>query len=118
MQNEHDCQPFTNGWAAFGYGRAYTASDPNRALDTFRDGLAYTRQHRIPLQEAWIAMDAAVLEATHGDLDQALDLFAASMDSLLQSGATAILFGPFARMVVFFDRTERPDVAATLQLAR
>lgn len=106
--------PYLIASAYFGYGRAYTASDPNRALDTFREGLAYVRQHRMPLLEAWIAMDAAVLEATHGDLDQALDLFAACMDSFLQSGATANLAGPFARLVMFFDRTGRPDVAATL----
>ena len=101
-------------WAYSACGQAYTASDPNRALDTFREGLAYIRQHRMPLLEAGIAMDAAVLEATHGDLDQALDLFAASIDSFLQSGATCVLAGPFAQLVMFFDRTGRPEVAATL----
>ena len=47
--------PFWIAYAYYGCGRAFTAVDPPRALDTFREGLAYTRQHRLPLFEAVIA---------------------------------------------------------------
>ena len=67
--------PYWIANAYYGYGRAFTETDPARALDTFRVGLAYTRQHRVPFFEALIARDAAGLEAVHGDLDQALTLF-------------------------------------------
>jgi predicted ATPase len=105
--------PYWIAFAYYGYGVAYTVTDPQRALDTFRDGLAYTRQHRIPYVEAVIANEAAGLEATHGDIDLALDLFAASIDSLYRSGATVGLTMVFANLVVFFDRTGRPEIAAT-----
>ncbi len=97
-----------------GAGWRTPRSDPQRALDIFREGLAYTRQHRIPYLEAVIASEAAVLEATHGDIDQALDLFAASIDSFHQSGATAAWQWCSPDLVVFFDRTGRPEIAATL----
>ncbi len=106
--------PFWIAYAYDGCGRAYTESDPQRALDNFRDGLAYTRQHRLPLFEAAIAMSSAWLEAVHGDLDEALDLFTTSLDSFHQSGNTTDLDLTFAYLMVFFDRIEQPEVAATL----
>ena len=66
--------PFWIAAAYFGCGAAFTETDPVRALDTFRLGLAYTRQHRLPFFESLIASATAGLEAVHGDLDQALTL--------------------------------------------
>ena len=40
-----------------GYGRAHTHADPTRALTTLRDGLNYTREHRVPFLEAVIARE-------------------------------------------------------------
>ena len=107
-------QPVLDRLRVYGCGRAYTESDPQRALDIFRDGLAYTRQHRLPFFEAAIAMNSAGLEAVHGDLDEALDLFTTSLDSFHQSGNTTDLDITFAYLMVFFDRIEQPEVAATL----
>lgn len=50
-------------YAYLGFGRAFTETDPARALDTLRVGLAYTREHPLPLWEAVIARDTAGLEA-------------------------------------------------------
>jgi predicted ATPase len=97
-----------------GSGLAYRVTDPQRALDILLEGLAYTRQHPMPFFEASIARSAAVLEATHGNLDQGLDMFAASIDSFHQAGDTVNLAGVFASLVVFFDRTQQPQIAATL----
>jgi hypothetical protein len=101
-------------YADYGCGRAYTESDPQRALDIFRDGLAYTRQHRLPFFEAVMAMSSAGLEAVHGQLDEALDLLTRSLDSFHQSGNTTDLDVTFAHLMVFFDRVEQPEVVATL----
>ena len=64
--------PFLIAFALAGYGRAFTETDPARALDALRQGLAFAREHRLPLWEAIIAEDAAGLEAVHGELEQAL----------------------------------------------
>jgi predicted ATPase len=101
---------------AFAYlacGTAYTEDDPHRAIDAFRDGLAYTRQQRLPLFETLIARNAAGLEAVHGDLDLALDMFTASINGCHQSGDTVNLRWAFAYLALFFDRIGRPETAAT-----
>ena len=104
-------------WIASAYyacGVAFVETDPARALDTFRGGLSYTRQHRLPRAEAVIAMHAASLEAVHGDLSEALNLFSWSIDSFHQAGNPTEVGWTLARLAVFFDRINRPDVAATL----
>jgi hypothetical protein len=101
-------------YASYGCGRAYTESDPQRALDIFRDGLAFTRQHRLPFFEAVMAMHLAGLEAVHGDLDEAVDLLTNCLDSFHQSGNTFDLDITFSYLMVFFDRIEQPEVVATL----
>ena len=106
--------PYWIAFAYFGYGFAFTETDPARALDTFRLGLAYTRQHRLPRVEALIARDLAGLEAVHGDLNQALTLFTASLDSFHQAGDTTDLALTFGSLAVFYDRINRPEIAATL----
>jgi len=106
--------PFCIGYAYFGIARAYNASDPHRGLDILREGLAFTRHHRMPFFEAFIAREAAGLEAAYGDLDQALDLFDASIDSFHRAGDTIDLVSVFARLITFFDRIGQPEIAATL----
>jgi hypothetical protein len=91
-----------------------TETDPDRALDTFLEGLAYTREHRLLYFEALIVRDAAGLEAVHGDIDHALDLFTSSLNSLHQAGNTTSLVVTFATLAVFFDRTKQPEIAATI----
>jgi predicted ATPase/DNA-binding SARP family transcriptional activator len=106
--------PFWSAFAYWAYGRAFNETDPTRALDALRIGLAYGRDHRLPLWEAAIARDAAGLEAVHGDLDQALDLFTTSLDSFHRAGNTANLASTLASVIVFFDRINQPEVAATI----
>lgn len=105
--------PFPIAYAYLGSGRAFTATDPHRALEIFCEGLAYTHQHEIPLLEAIFAMEAAALEAAHGDIDLALDMFTASIDSFHQSGNITSLGWVLANLTVFFDRTGQPEIAAT-----
>ena len=66
--------PFWIGWALGGYGRAFADARPVQALDALREGLAYARENRLGFWEANLAQDAARLEASHGELDDALGL--------------------------------------------
>jgi predicted ATPase len=106
--------PWCIGLALMGSGRAFAQADPARALRILRDGLVYAEEHRLLLFEATIALEAAALEAVHGDLGQALALFDAALDSLHRAGNLASLGGVLANLAVFFDRLDQPDIAATL----
>jgi hypothetical protein len=106
--------PWCIGLALFGSGQAFVPADPAPALRVLRDGLAYAQEHRLPLLEAAIALQAAGLEALHGDPGQALALFDSALDSRQRAGNVASLGGTLALLAVCFDRFERPDVAATL----
>lgn len=100
--------------ALYGYGRAFTETDPVRALAALRQGLLYTREHRLPDWEALIARDAAGLEAVHGELDQALTLFDTTLDSLHRAGNVVNVGATLANLAVLFDRIELPEIAATI----
>ena len=102
---------------AFAYlacGWAHTEDHPRLALDTFREAITYTRQHRLPLFETLIARNAAGLEAVHGDLEQALDMFTASINGFHQSGDALNLTLLCGHLAIFFDRIGRSQTAATI----
>jgi predicted ATPase len=100
--------------ALAGYGRAFAETDPRLALDAYREGLRYCREHRVQSGEAFVAREAAGLEALHGRPDEAGDLFDIAMDAYLRSGDHHSLAITLAHLGVFFDRVDQPDVAATL----
>ncbi len=106
--------PFYVGAALGGYGQAFAETDPVRALDALRQGLAYCREHRLPFGEALTARDAAVLEAVHGDLETGLGLFETAIDAFHQAGTTTALVVTLGTLAVFFDRFEQPEIAATV----
>ena len=106
--------PFWIGWALGGTGRAFAETAPLVALAALREGLAYAEEHRLPFWAANLAQDAARLEATHGEFDDALHLFSNAIDAFHRAGNIAFLAATLASLTVFFDRFERPDVAATV----
>jgi hypothetical protein len=106
--------PFWIGWALGGYGRAYAESDPQAALDALREGLAYAAEQRLPFWLANLAQDAARLEAVHGELGEALDLYDDAIESFHRAGNVAFLAATLASLAVFFDRFDHPEVAATV----
>jgi tetratricopeptide (TPR) repeat protein len=106
--------PFWIGWALGGYGRAFAECDPVRALAALREGICYARENRLGFWEANLAQDAARLEASHGELDDALALFTTSIDSFHRAGNIVFLAAALASLAVFFDRFGRAEVAATV----
>ena len=61
-----------------------------------------------------IARESAALGAVHGDPAGALELFDAAIDSFHHAGNIVHLAYTLAHLAVFFDHTDRPEVAATL----
>jgi predicted ATPase/class 3 adenylate cyclase len=106
--------PFWIGWALGGTGRAFAETAPLVALGALREGLAYADEHRLPFWTANLAQDAARLEATHGEFDDALHLFSSAIDAFHRAGNIAFLAATLASLAVFFDRFERPEIAATV----
>ena len=106
--------PFWIGWALGGYGRAFAEAEPVRALEALRQGLDYAHQCRLPFWEANLAQDAARLEAVHGELDDALALFSKGINAFHHAGNVAFLAATFASLAMFFDRFERPEIAAKI----
>ncbi len=100
--------------ALAGYGRAFADTDPDRALAAYREGLEHARKHRVLLQEAIIARDAAGLEARHGRRDDALELFDSTIATYHRVGNHPGLAITLADLAVFFDRTVQSDIAATI----
>ncbi len=106
--------PFWIGWALGGYGRAFAETDPVRALDALREGLAYSAEHRLPFWDANMAQDAARLEATHGELGEALVLFGRSIDSFQRAGNVVFLAASLASLAVCLTRLGEHEVATTI----
>jgi hypothetical protein len=96
------------------YGWAFAGTDPTKALDALREGVAYSREHRLVTWEASSCGNAGGLEAVHGDPGQALALLDRCIDLLHRSGDVANLATAFENLTVLFDRLHRPQIAATL----
>jgi predicted ATPase/class 3 adenylate cyclase len=106
--------PFWVAFALDAYGRAFTEADPTRALSAFREGLVYAEEHRMPYWEARLPRDSAALEAVHGELAHAVSLFDTAIDSSHRAGNVAVLAQTLASLAIFFDRLDRPEIAATV----
>ncbi len=106
--------PFWIGWALGGYGRAHASTEPVRALEKLREGLRYAAEHRLPFWQANLAQDAAKLEGAHGDVDDALTLFASAIDAFHRAGNVVFLAATLASLAVFLQATGRSDRAAII----
>jgi predicted ATPase/DNA-binding CsgD family transcriptional regulator len=95
-------------------GLAYSKTDPQRALETWDEGLAQLGEHDIRFFEGFLARDAALLHTSDGQLEEALTLFGTSIGAFLRSGAVAQLGITLASAPALFERLDRPAVARTL----
>ncbi len=100
--------------ALLGAGRAFADTDPVLALERLREGLELTRATGQIFFENTVARDAGVLEGSHGDLDQALDLFDSAIDACHRSGSLPAAAALLASLVVLTDRMGEYEMAATI----
>jgi hypothetical protein len=97
-----------------GYGRAFIDTDPERALAAFREGLDYTRQHRLPLIEVVTAYTAAGIVARYGDLDTALGLFDSALETVHRAGVDTDRALTLGYLAMLFCRINQAEAAATI----
>jgi predicted ATPase/DNA-binding CsgD family transcriptional regulator len=95
-------------------GLAYSKADPERALQTWDEAVAYVSEHDVRFFEGFLARDAALLHTSDGQLETALTLFATSITAFVRSGATSQLVISLASLPALFQRLDRPGVARTL----
>ena len=88
--------------------------DPQRALETWDEGVAYVGEHDVRFFEGFLARDAALLHTSDGQLETALTLFDAAIGAFLRAGAVAQLTITVASLPALFERLGRPAVAGTL----
>ena len=80
----------------------------------WREALAFCRAHRNVHGEAYDAYDAAAIEASHGDPQQALESLDFSIDTCHRAGDRGNLAAALASRAVTFDNLLQPDAAATI----
>jgi predicted ATPase/DNA-binding CsgD family transcriptional regulator len=104
-------------WVAYTWwivGLAWSKADPARALEAWDAGVAHIGEHDIRFFEGFMARDAALLHTSDGQLETALTLFDASIQTFLRAGAVSQLVITLASLPALFERLGRPAVAGTL----
>ncbi len=95
-------------------GLAHSKADPQRAIQTWDEGLAYLVDHDVRFFEGFLARDAALVHTSDGQLETALSLLGTSIGAFVRSGAVAQLVISLASLPALFERLDRPGVARTL----
>ena len=106
--------PYWVAYTSWIVGLACSKADPQRALETWDEGVAYIGEHDVRFFEGFMARDAALLHTSDGQLETALTLFGASIEAFLRAGAVAQLMITLASLPALFERLDRPAVAGTL----
>jgi predicted ATPase/DNA-binding CsgD family transcriptional regulator len=104
-------------WVAYTWwivGLAWSKADPQRALEVWDEGVAHIREHDVRFFAGFMARDAALLHTSDGQLETALTLFDASIQTFLRAGAVSQLIITLASVPALFERLGRPAVAGTL----
>ena len=87
---------------------------PVRALDTFREAVTYSREHRVPYVEMTIAQDAAGLEAVHEVWGRASRCSTPRSTPSCSPATPPDTVGTLATLAILFDRFDRSEPAATI----
>ena len=106
--------PYWVAYTSWIVGLAWSKADPQRALETWDEAVAYIGVHDVRFFEGFMARDAALLHTSDGQLETALTLFGASIEAFLRAGAVAQLMITLASLPALFERLDRPAVAGTL----
>ncbi len=106
--------PYWIAYTLWIVGLALSKVDPQGALETWDEGVAYVGEHDVRFFEGFLARDAALLHTSDGQLETALTLFDAAIGTFLRAGAVAQLTITLASVPALFERLGRPAVAGTL----
>ncbi len=106
--------PYWVAYTSWIVGLAWSKADPQRALATWDEAVAYIGAHDVRFFEGFMARDAALLHTSDGQLETALTLFGTSIDAFLRTGAVAQLLITLASLPALFERLDRQAVAGTL----
>jgi tetratricopeptide (TPR) repeat protein len=106
--------PYVLSNALQAYGLAFRDTDPVRALDALRRGLAIAHDCGARASKSYLAQTLARLEAEHGDPLAVLDYFSLAIRSIRDSGNVVIIRSPLAILAAFLARLGRHEAAATI----
>jgi predicted ATPase len=106
--------PFWIALALYGYGRAFTEFDADRALQAFREALECAHRNHIAFHGVVVAPDLAHLEVDHGELDDGLVLFDEALDAAHRAGSHTQLGVVLAHLACVFRELGRDETAATV----
>ena len=106
--------PYWVAYTTWIVGLAWSKADPQRALETWDAGVTYLEEHDIGFFAGFMARDAALLHTSDGQLETALTLFEAAIETFLRAGAVSQLIITLASLPALFERLGRPAVASTL----
>ncbi|MDO3638162.1 ATP-binding protein [Mycolicibacterium arseniciresistens] len=111
---ESSGNPHMLSFALFAYGRAFRSVDHVRALDAMRRGLAIARESGNRTNESHLAVNMAIVEATHGDTMTALDHVAMAIGNQGDAANRIVAGRRLVILAYLFDRIGRYEPAARL----
>ena len=106
--------PWSISYAHAAYGRAFSQSDPDRALEAFRRAVQVARESDNRMWEVVMGRDLIGLEATRGDPGSALGSFSRIIDGFYQTGDVGNLAPTLGYLVVLLSRIGRSASATTV----
>ena len=106
--------PYWVAYTLWIVGLAWSKADPQRALETWDEGVTHIGEHDIRFFAGFMARDAALLHTSDGQLETALTLFDSAIETFLRAGAVSQLIITLASLPALFERLGRPAVAGTL----
>jgi predicted ATPase/class 3 adenylate cyclase len=107
--------PSMIAWARLAYGVAHRDTDPDRAYEVTRTGLAIALETGNRLVASHLADNLSRLSATHRDLSA--EAFAHTAQAIrihLDAGSLLLLTSPLASLAALLDRLGRREPAATI----
>ncbi len=106
--------PYWIAYTLWIVGLAFSATDAQRALSAWDEGVEFVGEHGVGFFTGFLARDAARLHTSDGEVAAALDLFATAVDAFSAAGTVSQLVITLASVPALFDRLDRLDAAATL----
>ena len=106
--------PFVLCFVLAACGTAFGDTDPARAMDALGRGLVMAQDSGNRFNSSLLALNLSRLEATHGDIASAFDLFSLAIRNMHDSGNTTTMRNPLALLATVLDRLGRYESAATI----